>query len=160
MPVELVDTRHARRTRPPAAASANVTSTRVSARCAQRLDGVDELEPPVADQGDAVGDVLHLGEDVGRDEDGAAVRRRLGDELVDDLLDERVEARMVGSSKTASAGRCMSAWTSPTFCRFPFESARDRPVELELESSGEPLAVADVAHPAQRREVRAGARAR
>ena len=59
---------------------------------AEVVDGVDEVEPALPDQADAIGDVLYLGEDVRGEEDRAAALGGLGDELVERLLHERVEA--------------------------------------------------------------------
>ena len=53
---------------------------------------VDEVEPALADQADPIGDVLHLGQDVRGEEDRAAALGGLGDQLVERLLHERVEA--------------------------------------------------------------------
>ena len=58
---------------------------------AKVLDGVDELEPAFADEADAIGHVLHLGQDVRGEEDRAASPGDLRDELVERLLHERVE---------------------------------------------------------------------
>ena len=60
---------------------------------AQRLDPVDPDQPALADDRDPVAGLLDLGQDVAREEDRAALGLRLADDLVERLLDERVEAR-------------------------------------------------------------------
>ncbi len=60
---------------------------------AQRLDAVDLDEPAVADDRDAIAGLLDLAQDVAREEDRPALGLRLADDLVERLLDERVEAR-------------------------------------------------------------------
>ena len=60
---------------------------------AQRLDTVDSDQPAVADDRDAIARLLDLGQDVAREEDRPALCLRLADELVERLLDERIEAR-------------------------------------------------------------------
>ena len=52
---------------------------------------LDDDQPPLADDRDAIGDVLHLGEDVRGEEHRAARRRALAHEAVELLLDEGVE---------------------------------------------------------------------
>ena len=59
---------------------------------AQRLDPVDLDEPAVADDRDPVAGLLDLAEDVAREEDRPALGLGLADDLVERLLDERVEA--------------------------------------------------------------------
>ena len=70
--LELAHARRRRRRRPGGGGSANVTSTRATRARAQLLDPVDEHEPAVADERDAVGDVLHLGQHVRGEEDRGA----------------------------------------------------------------------------------------
>ncbi len=59
---------------------------------AQRLDPVDLDQPALADDRDAVAGLLDLAEDVARQEDRPALGLGLADDLVEGLLDERVEA--------------------------------------------------------------------
>ena len=60
---------------------------------AQCLGAIDLDQAPVADDRDAVAGVFDLRQDVAREEDGAALRPRLADQLVEGMLDERVETR-------------------------------------------------------------------
>ena len=87
-----------------------------------------------------------------RDEHGAAVRGRLGDELVDDLLHERVEpgGRLVEDGQRRAVHERLD---EPDLLPVPLRERLDRPVELELEAVRDPLSVTEVGHPAQRREV-------
>ena len=59
----------------------------------QRLGPVDLDEAAVADDRDAVAGPLDLGQDVAGQEHRAALRAGLADQLVERLLDQRVEAR-------------------------------------------------------------------
>jgi hypothetical protein len=59
---------------------------------AQRLDALHGHQPALADDADAVGDVLHLREDVGRHEHGLAALARLPDHHQELLLHQRVQA--------------------------------------------------------------------
>src|SRR5262245_27791501 len=63
----------------------------VMGQVAERFDAIDFHEQPVADDRDAVAGLLDLAEDVAREKDRPALRLRLADELVERLLDERVE---------------------------------------------------------------------
>ena len=60
---------------------------------AQRLDPVDPGEAAVADDRDPIAGPLDLAEDVARQEDRPTLGLGLADELVERLLDERVESR-------------------------------------------------------------------
>jgi len=58
---------------------------------AQCRDAVDIDQPPVADDPDAAGRMLHLVERVGREEDRSAVGRGLAQKRTEVLLQQRVE---------------------------------------------------------------------
>src|SRR5205814_6861505 len=60
---------------------------------AEGLDPVDLGEPSVADDRYAIAGLLDLAEDVAREEDRAALALGLTDDLVERLLDQRIEAR-------------------------------------------------------------------
>ena len=92
-------------------------------RALQVADVVDGDEPAFADDPDPVADALDLGHHVGGEEDRRAAARASS-------YEQRVErsAARVGRApasvrpRSATAGRCMNAWISPTFCRLPCES--------------------------------------
>ena len=65
----------------------------VMGEIAEPLDAVDLDEQALADDRDAVAGLLDLAEDVAREEDRPALGLRLADDLVERLLDERVETR-------------------------------------------------------------------
>ena len=71
----------------------NVTSTRPRRSCAQRLDTLDEHEPPVADDRRPDRDALHLGERVRGEKHRAPLGGGLPEEVEHLLLHERVETR-------------------------------------------------------------------
>src|SRR5436190_2374638 len=65
----------------------------VMSEIAQGLDPVHLGEPSVADDRDAIAGLLDLAEDVAREEDRPALGLGLADDLVEGLLDERIETR-------------------------------------------------------------------
>ena len=117
---------------------------------AEVVDRVDELEPAFADEADAIGDVLHLGQDVRREEDRAAAPGDLRDELVERLLDERIEParRLVEHEQV---GIVHERLDEPDLLPVPARQLLDPAVEIEVEPLGELVA-------ASRRARRAGAR--
>ena len=72
---------------------------------------------------DAVGDLLHLGQDVGREEHRAAARPVTSPTSSWNVSWTSGSSPLVGSSRTSRSGSCMNAWASPTFCRFPRDSS-------------------------------------
>ncbi len=65
----------------------------VVGQVAQVLDGADLDQETLADDPHPVGGLLHLGEDVGGEEDRRPVGHRLAEDAEERLLDERVQAR-------------------------------------------------------------------
>ena len=110
---------------------------------AKLVDRGNQNELPVADQRDAVGDVLHLRQDVGGDEDGGAGCARVGDKRVEPLLDQRFSPA-VGSSSTSRSGSCMNACTRPTLWRLPLESE-----PIGRRAAAQPAAYSGPAEPAE-----------
>src|SRR6185312_17334504 len=58
---------------------------------AEVLEAVDDDEPSLAEDGNAIGDAVHLRERVGRQEDAAALGAHLAEQLVEVPLHERVK---------------------------------------------------------------------
>ena len=83
-----------------------------------------------------VRDVLHLGQHVRREEDGAAAGRDLLDELVERLLDERVEParRLVEHEQV---GIMEERLHEPHLLTVPPRELLDPPFEIEIEPARE-----------------------
>ena len=111
---ELAPAAGARRTRSPAAAP----------RCAQVLQRVDHDEASLAQDGQPVGDALHLGEGVRGEEHRAALRAHLAPAGRGSSAAPAGPGPAIGSSRISSSGSCMNAWMRPSFWRLPVESSR------------------------------------
>ena len=128
--------------------AANVTSTRLTRASAQDVDRLDEHESSLAEQRDAVGDVLDLGKDVRGEQDGAAVGSGLVDERVEGALHQRVEpvGRLVQDEEV---GPVHERLDEADLLSVALRQGGDRPVELELEALRERRRVTESAHAAR-----------
>ena len=119
---------------------------------AQRLDLVDEHEPPFADQRDPVATCCTSESTCDERKTGRPARRRLRTSSWNTCCTSGSRPD-VGSSRTSSSGWCMNAWTSPTFCRLPFESAWIGRSSSSPSRSASSLPLAEVAEAAQTSEI-------
>ena len=103
---------------------------------AELVDRGDEREGTVAYQAHAVGNVLHLGQDVGGKENRCSLRLRLTDELIERLLHERVEpgGRLVEHQEL---GWVHERLDEADFLPVSLRQCANRSVELETKAIGE-----------------------
>ena len=146
---------HARRSRLKAAVGTSPTEAQldlVVGEVTQRLDTIDHGQPTLADDGHPVAGLLDLAEDVARQEDRPAVGLGLADDLVEGLLDERVEAgrRLVEDEQVRPV---LERDDEPDLLLVALRVLLELPARVDVQPGDEVLLVGPVDPAAQVREV-------
>ena len=116
---------------------------------AQVVDRIDELEPSFSDEADPIRDVLHLGQDVRREEDRPATADDLRDELVERLLHERIEPtrRLVEHEQV---GVVHERLDETDLLPVPARELLDPAAEVEVEPCGKLVGARDISRTPRR----------